>query len=334
MNRSIEIESVVRRFLAARVAGDVEAMRNLHSQSDDVRMIGSDQHEWFQGYENVIDTWAGQPVEFLEETESTILRIEALENGATGWAAVELEYTIASGRMFNVRITMVLVLEESVWKVVQFHFSLPIPNEESFNVDLTRTLSDLLTSFDGDPDSLTAASNELGTATIVFTDVVGSTSLSQELGDTAWSDLIESHFLTVKEMVEREGGVVVKTLGDGGMYAFTSGTAALSAGVKIQRAVALSDDNVLRLRMGIHTGDVIQNDNDYIGLTVNKAARVAAAADGGQILVSSITAGIVNTTDFMFGDPFPAELRGIDGVHLIQQLQWTQTSESTISTRP
>jgi adenylate cyclase len=334
MNRSSEIESVVRRFLAARVAGDAETMRNLHSQSDDLRVIGSDQHEWAQGYKDVIDTWAEQPIEFLEETESTILRIEALENGETGWAAVELEYTMPSGRVFNVRITMVLVLEESVWKVVQFHFSLPVPNEESFLVDLTRTLSDLLTSFDSDPDSLTAARNELGTATIVFTDVVGSTSLSQELGDTAWSDLIESHFLTVKEMVEREGGVVVKTLGDGGMYAFTSGTAALSAGVRIQRAVALSDDNVLRLRVGIHTGDVIQNDNDYIGLTVNKAARVAAAADGGQILVSSITAGIVNTTDFVFGDPFPAELRGIDGVHLIQQLQWNQTSESAASIRP
>jgi class 3 adenylate cyclase len=112
------------------------------------------------------------------------------------------------------------------------------------------------------------------------------------------------------------------------MYAFTSGTEALSAGVKIQRTVASSDDNILELRVGVHTGDVIHNDNDYIGLTVNKAARVAAAADGGQILVSSVTAGIVNTTDFVFGDPFPTELKGIDGVHLLQQLQWTQAPES------
>jgi adenylate cyclase len=140
--------------------------------------------------------------------------------------------------------------------------------------------------------------------------------------------------VTVKQSVDQEGGVVVKTLGDGGMYAFTSGTAALSAGVRIQRAVALSDDNALRLRVGIHTGDVIQNDNDYIGLTVNKAARVAAAADGGQILVSSITAGIVNTTDFVSSDPFPAELKGIDGVHLIHQLRWTQTSEGPLFSRP
>jgi class 3 adenylate cyclase len=322
MNRSSEIESVVRRFLAARVAGDAETMRNLHSQSDDVRIIGSDQHEWFQGYKEAIEPWAEQPIEF-RRAESTILRIEALENGETGWAAVELEYTMPSGRMFNVRITMVLVLEESVWKVAQFHFSLPVPNEESFLVDLTGTLSDLLSSIDSEADSLTEAKNARGTATIVFTDVVGSTSLSQELGDTAWLGLIEGHFLTVKEIVDQEGGVVVKTLGDGGMYAFTSGTAALSAGVRIQRAVALSDDNVLGLRVGIHTGDVIQSDNDYIGLTVNKAARVAAAADGGQILVSSITAGIVNTTDFVFGDPFPAELKGINGVHLIQQLRWT-----------
>jgi adenylate cyclase len=334
MNRSSEIESVVRRFLAARGAGDVDTMRNLHSQSDDLRVIGSDQHEWYQGHKEVVVTWAEQPIEFLEGTERTILRVEALENGETGWAAAELEYTIPSGRMFNVRITMVLVLEESVWKVAQLHFSLPVPNEESFQIDLTRTLSDLLTSIDSGADSLTEAKNALGTATIVFTDVVGSTSLSQELGDAAWSDLIEGHFLTVKEIVDQEGGVVVKTLGDGGMYAFTSGTAALSAGVRIQRAVAFSDDTALGLRVGIHTGDVIQNDNDYIGLTVNKAARVAAAADGGQILVSSITAGIVNTTDFVFGDPFPAELKGIDGTHLIQQLRWTQTSEGASFSRP
>jgi hypothetical protein len=214
-----------------------------------------------------------EPIEFLEGTESTILRIEALENGETGWAAVELGYTLASGRMFNVRITTVLVLEESVWKVAQFHFSIPVANDEALGVALTRTLSDLLSSIGSDPDSLTAAKNERGTATIIFTDVVGSTALSQELGDRAWSDLIENHFRTVREIVEQEGGVVVKTLGDGGMHAFTSGTAALSAGVSIQRAVALSDDYVLRLRVGVHTGDVIQNDNDYIGLTVNKAAR-------------------------------------------------------------
>jgi adenylate cyclase len=334
MNRSSEIEAVVRRFLAARVASDAETMRNLHSRSDDVRMIGSDQHEWAQGHQDAVDIWAGQPIEFFEGTEITILRIEAFENGETGWAAVELEYTLSSGGTFNVRITMVLVLEESVWKVAQFHFSIPVANDETLGVDLTGTLSDLLTSIDGDPDLLTEANHAQGTATIIFTDVVGSTSMSQELGDRAWSDLIETHFRTVEEIVEREGGVVVKTLGDGGMYAFTSGTAALSAGVSIQRAANLSGDNVLELRVGIHTGDVIQNDNDYIGLTVNKAARVAAAADGGQILVSSVTAGIINTTDFVLGDPFPAELKGIDGVHLIQQLEWNQASESLISTRP
>ena len=186
MNRSSEIEAVVRRFLAARVAADVEAMESLYSQSDDVWNIGSAQDEWYHGHRDSVDLWAGQPTEFLEGTESKILRIEPFENGETGWAAVELEYTISSGQMFNVRITMVLVLEEYVWKVAQYHFSLPVPDEESFGVDLTRTLSDLLTSIDSDPDSLTAAKNESGTATIMFTDVVGSTSLSQELGDTAW----------------------------------------------------------------------------------------------------------------------------------------------------
>ena len=174
----------------------------------------------------------------------------------------------------------------------------------------------------------------MGTTTVLFTDLVGSTSLSQQLGDKAWSDLIASHFRSVGSIAEEEGGVEVKTLGDGGMYFFYSAAAALSTGIRIQRALATVPDQKLRLRIGIHTGDVIQNDNDYIGLTVNKAARVAAAADGGQILVSSVTAGMVNTTDFVLGDPFAAELKGIDGVHMIQQLEWIEPAESVTSARP
>ncbi|MGI9528175.1 MAG: adenylate/guanylate cyclase domain-containing protein [Acidimicrobiia bacterium] len=333
MRRSSEIEAVARRFLSARYEGDAEAMRNLHSQSDDLRVIGSDQHEWFQGHREALEPWAEQPIEFLERASTTILRIEAFENGETGWVAAELAYTMPSGWMSNVRITMVLILEDSVWKVAQFHFSLPVPNEDSFLVDLTQTLSNLLTSIDSDADYLAAAKNVSGTATIMFTDVVGSTSLSQELGDAAWSDLIEEHFLTVKEIVEEEGGVVVKTLGDGGMYAFATGTGALSAGVKVQRAVESSDDHSLGLRIGIHTGDVIQNDNDYIGLTVNKAARVAAAADRGQVFVSSTTVDVVNSLGFVFDDPFPTELKGMRGLHLIQELQWAQPPNETATLR-
>jgi adenylate cyclase len=326
MNPSSEIEAVVRRFLAARAAVNVEAMRHLHSRSEYVRLIGSDEPDWNQGYEEAVGVWRGQDNEFLQIADRTIRRLEAFENGDTGWAAVEQETTLATGQTFVFRITMVFVLEESVWKVVQLHFSIPVPDQEVLDVDLTKTLSDLLASIDNKPDSLALGRISEGTLTFLFTDVVGSTSLSRELGDRAWVDLIESHFKTVERVVEREGGRVVKTAGDGGMYAFASAASALAAAVSIQRSVTANSDDGLTLRAGIHTGDVVQTGVDYLGLTVNKAARVAAAASGDQILVSSTTADMVNTTEFTFGNPITAELKGLTGTHTLLPLEWKEHS--------
>jgi class 3 adenylate cyclase len=163
---------------------------------------------------------------------------------------------------------------------------------------------------------------KLGTATILFTDVVESTMISQRLGVKDWSTLITAHFETVRGIVEDEGGSVVKTLGDGGMYVFPSGTVALAAAVRIQRAVSSPTDEPLSIRAGVHTGDVVHGGNDYLGLTVNKAARVAAAAMGEQILVSATTVEVVNSSGFEFGDPITVELKGIDGNHVLHPLNW------------
>lgn len=322
MNPSGEIEAVVRRFLAAREAIDVEAMRDLHSRSEYLRLIGTDEPEWYQGHERAVGAWRDQDNVVLQVADRTIRRLEAFENGETGWAAVEQETTLATGQTFVIRITMVLVLEASVWKVAQLHFSIPVPDQQWLDVDLTNTLSNLLVSIDNHRDSLALGRMSEGTLTILFTDVVGSTTLSQELGDRAWVDLIASHFNTVQRFVEEAGGRVVKTAGDGGMYVFASAGSTLSAAVNIQRSVTASPDDGLTLRVGIHTGDVIQTGADYIGLTVNKAARVAAAASGGQILVSSTTADMVNTSDFAFGDPITAELKGLAGTHILVPLEW------------
>jgi len=321
MRYSSEIEEVVRRFMAARLDGDVETMRNLHSESEHVRLIGSDSNEWFQGHDEAIGIWEAHSRE-MPEADAKLLRLEAFENGETGWAALEQQRTLPDGATYIYRITMVLQLEAGAWKVVQIHVSVPVANEEVLGVELTQTLSDLLTSLDADPDSSVLGDVVLGTSTILFTDIVDSTVLSQSMGDRQWSDLITAHFTSVQEIVEGEGGSVVKTLGDGGMFVFSSGAAALRAAVRIQQAVSASAEDGLRLRVGVHTGDVIHDDDDYLGLAVNKAARVAAAAQGNQILVSATTLDMVNTTEFEFGDPVTVELKGIDGTHILRPLHW------------
>lgn len=116
----------------------------------------------------------------------------------------------------------------------------------------------------------------------------------------------------------------MKTLGDGGMFVYPSGTSALLAAIDTQRAVTGSSAPGLSLRVGVHTGDVVQGGYDYIGLTVNKAARVAAAAEGGQILVSATTADVVNHADIRLGAPVTVELKGLAGTHIVLPLLWDE----------
>lgn len=254
------------------------------------------------------------------------LRVDVVGDAAFAFANVEINATFGSESMrFPVRATFGLARTEAGWRIVQAHTSVPDPQQpegQSFPVELTKTLSDLLTSMDSAAASSDLQSRNLGTATFLFTDIVDSTVLSQTMGDDKWSELIGAHFKTVEGIVESEGGSVVKTLGDGGMFVFPSGTATLFAAIQIQRAVTSSVEHALSLRVGVHTGDVVQGQNDYIGLTVNKAARVAAAADGEQVLVSSTTVDIVNHSTLEFGDPITVELKGITGTHTLLPLNW------------
>jgi len=258
------------------------------------------------------------------------LRVTVFGDAAFAYSDVVFS-TLAGGESFRypARATIGLIRTSDGWRIAQIHTSFAYGEQapgRSFPVQLTKTLSDLLTSIDSDSGSSTIRAAKLGTATIVFTDVVDSTKLSQSMGDQKWSELITAHFNTVREIVEDEGGSVVKTLGDGGMFVFPSGASALLAAARTQRAVTTSADDGLRVRVGVHTGDVVQGHNDYIGLTVNKAARVAAAARGDQILVSSTTADIVNSSEIDFGDPITVELKGIEGTHTLRPLNWAQRS--------
>jgi class 3 adenylate cyclase len=323
MKRSVEVESVVRRFLEARVAMDMEAMRSLHSASEHLRLIGSDD-VWLGGQDAVLPAGGsvGEPSDWAV-ADSKILRIEAFEDGPFGWAAAEQQRTLVHGQTYVLRVTMVLRLESSVWKVVQLHFSSAVPDDEVIfePVNLPQTLTDLLGSLDDDAAREAMSETELATATVMFTDVVDSTLLSEAMGDEQWSRAISNHFRSVKAIVEAQGGLQVKTLGDGGMYAFHSATAGVRAATDVQRLVNEGDSS-LQLRVGLHTGDLVPSEDDFVGLTVNKAARIAATASGGQILVSSTTHSMVRPDEFDFDLPVRTELKGLDGVHTLHSLGW------------
>jgi len=132
--------------------------------------------------------------------------------------------------------------------------------------------------------------------TFLFTDVEGSTRLEQRLGSATWADVVARHDVLLRAAIEASGGVVVKTEGDAFFASFASPDAALSAAVAAQRALAAepwTDGCDIRVRMGLHLGEgrlrsgrADGDPEDYVGIDVNYAARIAAAANGGQIVLS------------------------------------------------
>jgi predicted ATPase/class 3 adenylate cyclase len=129
-----------------------------------------------------------------------------------------------------------------------------------------------------------------GTVTFVFTDVEGSTRLLHQLGADAYADALAQHRRALREAFVRHEGVEVDTQGDSFFIAFSTAPAAIAATTEAQEVFA---PGPIRVRMGIHTGTPYVTDEGYVGPDVHRAARIAAAGHGGQILVSSSTASLI-----------------------------------------
>jgi predicted ATPase/class 3 adenylate cyclase len=130
-----------------------------------------------------------------------------------------------------------------------------------------------------------------GTVTFLFTDIEGSTRLLQELGDR-YAGLRDEHAAIVRRAIARGDGVEVSTEGDSFFVVFPSPTGAVEAAVTAQRGLEGHQEDHparLRVRMGLHTGEGVRGGDNYVGIDVNRAARIAGAAHGGQILISGST---------------------------------------------
>src|SRR5947207_8206328 len=125
-----------------------------------------------------------------------------------------------------------------------------------------------------------------GTITLLFTDIVGSTRLLEELSE-AYAGALAEHRHLLRAAFERHGGVEVDTQGDAFFVAFETASDALSAADEAQAALAANGP--IRVRIGIHTGEPARTDDGYVDIDVHRAARIAAAAHGGQILLSQST---------------------------------------------
>jgi class 3 adenylate cyclase len=314
MDASEEIRRVVDRFLSATHDGDTDTVMGKISEHAGVLVIGTAEEEWWHRQDAAV--WEQQ----LLETGGfpfAWYEIEAWEEGTVGWAAANMTFA-GPDETFPFRSTFVLHLELGEWKVVQWHVSACRPNIELVGKELTVSLEQLEETIRRERPDLSGALAADGTVTILFTDIVDSTVLTARLGDHAWLDALRRHNEVIRDTASAHGGTVVETQGDGSMLAFSSARRAVACAQGIQAEIdrVFADASApIRVRIGIHTGDAVQEADRFYGRTVHYAARVASNALGGEVLVSNLVRELVAGSGVKFRESREVELKGLDGSH-------------------
>jgi class 3 adenylate cyclase len=171
---------------------------------------------------------------------------------------------------------------------------------------------------DGDIDQieefLTGTRQAVGTdrvlATVLFTDIVGSTERATRLGDRAWRALLDAHDRVVRRQLERLRGREVKTVGDGFVATFDGPGRAIQCACAIRDALKALD---IEVRAGLHPGEVELRGDDVAGIAVHLAQRVSALADPGKVFVSRTVTDLVAGSGIQFEDQGEHNLKGIAG---------------------
>jgi len=183
--------------------------------------------------------------------------------------------------------------------------------------------------FLGDSEPAPAGAEHLaagGLCTILFTDVEGSTALTERLGDAKARAVLRNHERIVREALRAHGGTEVKAMGDGFMASFSSATRALECAIAMQRAFAAhseeNPDTPIKVRIGLNAGEPIAEDEDLFGTAVILAARIAAQAQGGEILASDVVRQLVSGKGFLFADRGEVALRGFEDPVRLYEMRW------------
>jgi class 3 adenylate cyclase len=149
--------------------------------------------------------------------------------------------------------------------------------------------------------------------TLLFTDLVGSTSIANRLGDVAWRDVLSSHFERARALLEEYGGHEVTTTGDGMLATFDGTAHALSCAAELSRQTSCDG---MHIRAGVHVGEVEQVGDDIRGVAVHEAARIMGEAHDDEVLVSETTRTLAAAAGIAFEDRGMHALKGIGDVHL------------------
>jgi adenylate cyclase len=211
-------------------------------------------------------------------------------------------------------------LVKGVWETAN------LVREKGFGGAIRTSIEDLAGWAQVERPALVSMAGPDGSVAILFSDIEGSTELNERLGDREWVKLLARHDSAVRSAVDRHHGQVVKTQGDGFMVAFPTPEDAVRCAIAVQRAFDKGSRRgkaLVLVRIGIHHGDVVHRDNDIFGRNVAQAARVAALASGGEILVSDTVAEAVEEhDDIVLTEQREVQLKGLSGEHLVTVVDW------------
>lgn len=198
--------------------------------------------------------------------------------------------------------------------------------------DDQQTVVETIDAFLGGPGKFDApprargSGGQPGLRSILFTDIEGSTALTQRLGDFHARKILRQHERITRQALAEHGGSEVKALGDGFLASFDSASKALECAASIQQSVEAfnqrGDDDAIHVRIGINAGEPIADGRDLMGTAVNLAARIAGQASGGQVLVADVVRQLVAGKGFLFADYPDAVVRGFEDPIRVYELRW------------
>ena len=163
--------------------------------------------------------------------------------------------------------------------------------------------------------------------TVLFTDVEGSTALTQRLGDAKAQEVLRTHNSILRDALKAHSGSETKHTGDGIMASFSSATRALECAIAIQRAFAEHNESAeepIRVRVGLNAGEPVAEDEDLFGTAVQLAARICAHAEPGQILASNVVQELAAGKGFVFADQGEATLKGFEKPVRLYEVRWRE----------
>ena len=167
-----------------------------------------------------------------------------------------------------------------------------------------------------------------GMLTVLFTDMEGSTALTQRLGDEKAQELLRTHNGLIRDALNSHGGSEIKHTGDGIMASFSTATKALDCAIAIQQAFASRNEEIpaeaIRVRVGLNAGEPVAEEHDLFGTAVQMAARVCAHAEPGQIIAANVVRELAAGKGFLFSYIGDVTLRGFEDPVRLYEVRWRE----------